>query len=104
MAGTLLLLSAALLGQVEGAAVAGAAPPGDSAREAYAALKAAAGRDADAQARLALWCESHGLTAERARHLALAVLADPQHGLARALLGHVRDGDAWRRPEEVAEQ
>ena len=30
-------------------------------------------QDADAQVRLALWCEAHGLRAERMKHLALAV-------------------------------
>ena len=42
-----------------------------------------AGRDAKAQVRLALWCEAHGLTAERLKHLSLAVLYDPANALAR---------------------
>ncbi len=29
------------------------------------------------------WCESHGLGAERMKHLAMAVLYDPSNGLAR---------------------
>ena len=38
-----------------------------------------AGRSPDAQVKLALWCEAHGLTAERAKHLTLATLIDPLH-------------------------
>ena len=37
------------------------------------------GRTPDDQVRLALWCEAHGLPAERLKHLALAVLTDPSH-------------------------
>ena len=36
------------------------------------AVKAKAGRDAPSLVKLALWCEAHGLTAERERHLARA--------------------------------
>ena len=43
----------------------------------------------DAHVRLALWCESHGLTAERLKHLSLAVLYDPSNMLARGLMGLV---------------
>src|SRR5439155_11458604 len=63
-----------------------------------------AGRDADAHVKLALWCETHGLEAERLEHLALAVLADPSHATARGLLGLVADGGKWRRPEQVADR
>src|SRR5262245_48845482 len=100
---TLVLAGAVVLAMGAGAADE-AVPPAEGGRGAYEGLKSKAGRDADGQAKLALWCEARGLTAEKARHLALAVLADTQHGLARALLGQVKDGDSWRRPEEVAEQ
>jgi hypothetical protein len=73
-------------------------------RRAYEEKAAEAGRDADAQVRLALWCEGHGMPAERLNHLGLAVLADPAHAVARGLLGQVRDRDRWRRPEEVADE
>src|SRR6266568_3153137 len=63
--------------------------------EAYQAAKVRAGRDADAHVRLALWCEAHGMEAERLEQLALAVLADPSHAAARGLLGWVRDGQTW---------
>jgi hypothetical protein len=82
----------------------GAAAPGATTadRSAYAAEAARVGRDPDAHVRLALWCESRGLDAERVRHLAMAVLTKPDHALARTLLGLVADGGRWRRPEEVA--
>ena len=69
------------------------AVPSPDGRGAYRAAAARAGRDADAQVRLALWCEARGLSAERLKHLALAVMADPNHATARGLLGLVRDGD-----------
>src|SRR5262249_20323528 len=56
---------------------------------------------AQAQVRLALWCEAHGLPAERMKHLALAVLYDPSNALARGLLGLVADQGKWERPEVV---
>ena len=71
---------------------------------AYQAAKKEAGRDADAQVRLALWCESHGMLAERSKHLALAVLYDPSHALARGLLGMVAYQGKWGRPDVVARQ
>jgi thioredoxin-like negative regulator of GroEL len=85
-----------------GADGATAAPATDGDHAAYRAEAARVGRDPDAHVRLALWCESRGLDAERARHLAMAVLTKPDHALARTLLGLVPDGGKWRRPEEVA--
>ena len=81
----------------------GDAPPEPAAdRSAYEAARARAGRDADANVKLALWCEGHGLEAEKLRHLALAVLADPTHATARGLLGLVSEGGRWGSPEAVA--
>ncbi len=80
----------------------GPGPPPD-AREAYREARERAGRSPDEQVRLALWCEAHGLPAERLKHLALAVLADPTHPAARALLGLVARDGRWQRPEAVAE-
>jgi len=76
----------------------------DGTQQAYQAAKAAAGRSPDDQVRLAYWCEAHGLGAERMRHLAQAVLADPNHFTARGLLGLVSRQGHWMRPEAVAEQ
>jgi hypothetical protein len=71
---------------------------------AYREAAARAGRDAEAHVKLALWCEQHGLGAERTRHLALAVLTDPTNALARGLLGLISDAGNWKRPEQVAER
>jgi hypothetical protein len=76
----------------------------DAVAEAYKAAKAQAGRGADAQVKLALWCEAHGLSAERLKHLTLATLIDPAHVTARGLLGLVLSGGKWQRPEEVGKQ
>ncbi len=70
-------------------------------REAYEALKKETPRDAVSQVQLALWCEKNGLTTERAKHLAMATLADPENVLARSLLGLIKDGDDWRKPEDI---
>jgi hypothetical protein len=70
----------------------------------YQTAKKEAGRDADAHVRLALWCESHGLTAERAKHLALAMMYDPANALARGLTGLVSYKGKWGRPEAIGKQ
>lgn len=82
--------------------VSGVALPSDL--QHYQAARAEVGRDPDAHVRLALWCESRGLTAERAHHLAMAVLTDPTHAAARALMGVVEYRGKWRNPEDVAKQ
>ena len=81
---------------------AAAKEPGDVV--AYQAAAAKAGRDASAHVRLALWCESHGMTAERMKHLAMAVLCDPSNPLARGLMGLVSFKGKWDRPEVVGKQ
>jgi len=77
-------------------------PPAGVADE-YRQVKAASGRTPDDQIRLALWCEAHGLTAERMRHLALAVLADPTNATARGLSGLVARDGRWLAPDSVAQ-
>jgi hypothetical protein len=74
----------------------------DDPRAAYDAQRVGVGRDADAQVRLALWCERNGLDAERLQHLGLALLADPGHALARSLMGQVRQDGEWVRAEDAA--
>ncbi len=95
------MLGALLLG----AALAAQQAPSPDATEAnlkaYARAAASAGRDADAQVDLALWCERRGLTAERVKHLSLAVLRNPDHPVARGLLGMVAYGGRWMTPAEV---
>ena len=70
----------------------------------YETLRAKVGHDSSANVKLALWCEAHGLGAERLRHLALAVLTDPKNAAARGLLGLVAYRDRWERPEQVSER
>ncbi len=69
----------------------------------YQAALAKAGRDPNAHVRLALWCEAHGLTAERLKHLSLAVLYDPSHTLARGLMGLVDFHGKWNRPDVIGD-
>jgi hypothetical protein len=71
---------------------------------AYEHARASVGRVADAHVKLALWCEAHGLSAERVKHLALAVLIDPGHVAARGLMGLVAYRGQWQRPSSVAEE
>ena len=77
------------------------ASPGDLA--AYRAAAARAGDSAPANVRMALWCEAHGLDAERARHLAAATAADPANVTARGLAGLVADRGRWRTVSELAD-
>src|SRR5689334_16358712 len=74
---------------------------GDLAREYQAAQASLAGQP-DAPVRLALWCEQHGLPYERARHLALALMRNPDDTRARALLGMVKLAGRWRDAESAA--
>jgi RNA polymerase sigma factor (sigma-70 family) len=71
--------------------------------EEYQARMARVGRDPEAQFGLALWCEAHRLEPEAIKHLARAVLADPDHAAARGLLGQVAHRGRWERPEAVGE-
>ncbi len=92
-----------MLGLIVCAAVL-AAEPSPSPPGSYAEARARAGRSPDDQVKLALWCEAHGLAAERLHHLALAVLADPTHVTARGLMGLVAYNGRWSRPEVLAER
>jgi RNA polymerase sigma factor (sigma-70 family) len=77
-----------------------AEPSGDA--KTYRRLAAGVGRSPDAQVRLALWCEAHGLIPERLKHLSLAVLLDPTHATARGLLGLVAYRGHWQGTEAIA--
>jgi len=70
---------------------------------AYKSAATSARRDPDAHVRVALWCEAHGLTAERIKHLSLAVLYDPTNALARGLMGLVAYQGKWERPDQVSQ-
>jgi hypothetical protein len=96
------MLICAVCATVEPSDVVAAARVESDARAAYEAARADAGRNADAHVRLALWCEAHGMEAERLKHLAMAVLADPAHATARGLMGLVAFGGGWQSPEAVS--
>ena len=81
-----------------------AANPPSNVAESYAEARASAGRSPADQVRLALWCEAHGLAAERLHHLTLAVLVDPTNATARGLMGLVARDGRWLRPEVVADR
>ena len=90
------LVCAGLLGWADGPALAPDVAAG------YQQARATASRTPGDQVRLALWCEAHGLTAERMRHLALALLADPTNATARGLSGLVARDGRWVAPDSVA--
>ncbi len=69
----------------------------------YQAATVRAGRDAGAHVKLAVWCEAHGMNAERLKHLALALAIDPQNAAARGLMGLVAYKGRWLPPEKVSE-
>jgi hypothetical protein len=98
------MLHVALLCATLLAAEAGDPPATSGDIRAYEALKAKAGKDAPSQVKLALWCEAHGLDAERVNHLARAVLADPKNVTARGLLGLLAIGGRWESAEKIGER
>ena len=99
------MLSALLAGALVLAADRGSpAPVGPDDLSAYEAASATVGRDPDGHVKLALWCEAHGLQAERLKHLALAVLTDPRNATARGLMGLVAYRGHWERPDAVGEK
>ena len=61
----------------------------------YRQRATAAGQDAEAQFELARWCKSETLLHQYRFHLARTIDLDPDHTLARAALGFVRDGNGW---------
>ena len=71
-------------------------------RRDYEAALIRTSSDAEAQVRLALWCESHGLDAERKSHLEQALRVDPTHAKAQGLLGLIDDGVRLARPQEIS--
>ena len=73
-------------------------------RVAYEAAATKAGKSAAAHVQLALWCEAHGLTAERAKHLTLAVSLDPSNAPARGLLGLMAFQGKWAKPDQVEQE
>jgi Pretoxin HINT domain len=98
------MLHAALLWTGLLAALPGDAPPSPQDLKTYDALEHKAGRDAPAKVKLALWCEAHGLDAQRLKHLAQAVLTDPGNATARGLLGQTHFEGRWESPDRAGER
>ena len=94
-----ILLCCAMLGD-------GGKPDGPTAadRAAYDAACARVGKNAAAHVQLALWCEVHGLSEERTKHLGLASSIDPKNALARGLLGLVAFQGNWAKPDAVKQE
>ena len=65
---------------------------------------AKAGKNADEHVRLALWCEAHGLTAERLKQLSLAVLYEPTNALGAGADGPRRLSRPLGPPDVAGEQ
>jgi hypothetical protein len=80
------------------------AEPTAADRVAYEAARDKAGKNAAAHVQLALWCEAHGFTAERIKHLDLATSLDPSNALARGLLGLVAFQGKWAKPDQVKQE
>ena len=73
-------------------------------RRIYEALRLKAGQEPAALVKLALWCEAHGLSAERRKHLADAVAIEPGNVAARGLLGLISYRGKWLSPDDVQVQ
>src|SRR3954451_22720009 len=90
-----------------GSCLMAAAPPSSdlaASLRTYEEERGKVGKDPSAHIKLALWCESHGLEAERVKHLTKAILADPKNAKARGLLGLADYRGTWQRPEAVIEK
>ena len=73
-------------------------------RAAYELARAKAGKNAAAHVQLALWCEAHGLTAERIKHLTVAAGLDPKNVLVQGLMGLVAFEGKLEKPEQVKDE
>lgn len=67
----------------------------------YNALRDKAADTADAQWKLALWCEKHGLAAEARGHLAAVVRKDPRKELAWRKLGYRKVNGLWLTADDI---
>lgn len=69
----------------------------------YNGLKERAAKTAEAQWKLAMWCEEHGLEAEAKAHLANVVQLDPKREAAWKRLGCKKYKGRWLSDEQIAE-
>ncbi len=60
-------------------------------------------KTADAQWKLALWCEQHGLDAEAKAHFATVVSLDPRREVAWKRLGYKKYNGQWMDDEQIKE-
>ncbi len=97
-----LLLSFVLLGADDGSGK--QKPPTQDELARYDAAQEKAAGNAAAQVKLALWCEAHGLAAERAEHLRKAIANDPSNVLAHALLGQLAYHKEWDSSDAIAKK
>src|SRR5262249_33278101 len=78
----------------------------DAARSAalaeYEARRAKTPRTADAQWKLALWCEENGLAPEAQAHLMMVVRHDPSPEAAWKRLGYRKVGGRWMTDAQIA--
>ena len=59
---------------------------------------------ADAQLKLAVWCEQNGLQQQATAHFHQVLRLDPSREIARKHLGFKKVGGHWIKPEKVALQ
>jgi hypothetical protein len=69
----------------------------------YNAQRAKTSHTAEAQWKLAVWCEERGLKAEAAAHLTNVVRLDPGRSAAWKRLGYKRVRAGWMTPEQIAQ-
>src|SRR5260370_23209682 len=70
----------------------------------YNELHAKAKNTADAQWKLALWCEEHGLQAEAYTHFAAVVKLDPNRVAAWRKLRFQKHNGHWMTEEQISEE
>ncbi|QEH31914.1 hypothetical protein OJF2_03810 [Aquisphaera giovannonii] len=68
----------------------------------YLSKRAATPMRADAQVKLAEWCEQNGLKEQAQAHYLAAVRLDPSRDAAWRRLGYRKQGGRWMKPEEAA--
>jgi hypothetical protein len=70
----------------------------------YLQRRAKAANTADAQMKLASWCDEKGLKAQAIAHYSVVVQLDPSRESAWRHLGYKKQGNRWVKPEEAAAQ
>lgn len=70
----------------------------------YNELKANTPKTADAQWKLALWCDDHHLTTEAFVHYTAVVMLDPRRDAAWKKLGFKKHRGGWRTDEQIADE